>query len=188
MQKMKIVLIRINLVISATSFLSSLLYQSVSHWQAQRQFQCFIYPFIFAVQASNDNTTCFPKLSLFLILSSSHSASTFHAALQDAEARHRSPGWQLGAPQVYGERKPSAQHRVAEGQPAAGGRAQQSWGRGREEQKVDPEPEELDAGAEREVHLPRVQQGGGDQRHLQSRSHTWVGVRRKHTDQLSQQI
>lgn len=109
---------------------------------------------------------------LFLTRSSSRSASTLHSALQDAEARHRSPGRQLGAPQVHGEREPSSRHRVAEGQPAAGGRARQSRRGGGEEEEVDPEPEEPDAGAEREVHLSRVQPGRRDQRHLQSGSHT----------------
>jgi len=102
---------------------------------------------------------------------SPRSASALHAAVKDEEARHRSPGGQLGAAEVYGEREPSARHRLAEGQPAAVGRGRRSRRR-REEEEVDPESEEPDAEAQREVHLPRVQPSGRDQRHLQSGSHT----------------
>lgn len=113
-----------------------------------------------------------PDLSGFSLSVRCFSASTFHSAVKNAKASHRPPGGQLGEAEVRGQRQPPARHRVAEGQPAAAGRAKRSGRRGRQEEEVDAESEEPDAGAEREVHVPCVQQSRGDQRHIQSGGHT----------------
>lgn len=114
------------------------------------------------------------SLLLIWVLFPLPSASTLHAALKDAKASHRPPGRQLSEAEVHGQRQPSARHRVAEGQSAAPGWAEWSGRRGRQEEEVDVESQERDARTEREVHVPCVQQGGGDQRHIQTGSHTWV--------------
>ena len=101
----------------------------------------------------------------------SFSASTFHSAGKDEEACDRPAGGQLGAAEVHGQREPPARHRVAEGQSAAGGGRRRER---REEEEMDAEFEEPDPGAQRQIHLPRLQPGRRDQRHLQSGSHTWV--------------
>ncbi|KAK1903824.1 Fibroblast growth factor receptor-like 1 [Dissostichus eleginoides] len=56
-----------------------------------------------------------------LLLFRAISASTFHTAVKDEEAGHRSSCGQLSASEVRSEREPSPRHRVAEGQPAAAG-------------------------------------------------------------------
>lgn len=110
--------------------------------------------------------------SLSLSLSVLCSAPTFHSTVKNAEASHRPAGGQLGEAEVHGQREPSARHRLVEGQSAAAGRAKRSGRRGRQEEEVDAEPQEPDARAEREVHVPCVQQSRGNQRHVQSGSHT----------------
>ncbi|KAI4818770.1 hypothetical protein KUCAC02_004070, partial [Chaenocephalus aceratus] len=64
-------------------------------------------------------------------------ASTFHTAVKDEEAGHRSSCGQLSASEVRSEREPSPRHRVAEGQPAAGGRGRWREEKGRRRREIN---------------------------------------------------
>lgn len=98
------------------------------------------------------------------------SASSLLTANKDEEASDRSSRGKLGAAQVRSQWKSSTRHHLAKGRQTPD-RAR--GGRGPSEE-MDAEPQEPDATAQWQIHMQGVQSGGGDQRHIQSWSHTWV--------------
>lgn len=74
---------------------------------------------------------------------------------------------------MHGQWNSSTGHRVAEGRPAAVG----AEGRRGPPEKVDSKSEELDARAQRQIHLQGLQSSRRNQCHVQSWGHTWVSHR-----------